>query len=538
MTCRPYMAIMVWMGGACFLTYPSLQAAEPEKQHVDFRAEEHAQVASMTGNAAFLATMVIPEVSLFEVTAQKENGKFISVSQSDNSFSYGLSAESYYRLNKRVVLYGVIDYTSFTGQHMGGSAFIQSGKTPFDIVEADDANKGRKRLDAYHLQGKLGYRATDRFHLGASIDYVAANYAKYKDLRHKNTLMDMQVSVGASWQALPFLSVGASYSYHRNNEAIEFKTYGNKDIQYYSLISFGNYYGSREAFGESGYTNEHTPLFTQTHGGALQLELHPAAWRFLSEVYYHSSNGHFGNGSSASVVYTHHEVDEMGYRGRAVWGEKQKLLHVVDLRTSNETLKNHENSFKSSTSAGNVTQIVYYGSNEVLRRKTFKADATYTAYIGSEGDGYAAWKTGATASYFHRSTNTNVYPYYRRQTVYGMGGEVFGERNLACNRNLYTFGLRAGYGTGGGTPKEDGLYTTPGSNQKAPMSRDDLLMQDYEYLTAARYSVGANFAFEHKWSDRRLAIYVGMTYRYTRATGVNAVGTDRHSVNLNVGCKF
>ena len=156
MTDSPYIAILAWIGGVCSFTLSSLQAAEPVKRHVDFRAEEHTQVAPVTVNAAFLANMLVPKVSYFEVAGQKQNGKFINASQSDDSFAYRISAGSYYQLNKRVMLYGAIDYTSFTGQNMSGSAFIQSGMTPFDIVEADDANKGRKRLES--LPPRSGYR--------------------------------------------------------------------------------------------------------------------------------------------------------------------------------------------------------------------------------------------------------------------------------------------------------------------------------------------------------------------------------------------
>lgn len=149
MTDSPYIAILAWIGGVCSFTLSPLHAAEPEKRHVDFRAEEHMQVAPITGNAAFLTDMLVPKISYFEVAGQKQNGKFINASQSDDSFAYRISAGSYYKLNKRIMLYGAIDYTSFTGQNMSGSAFIQSGTTPFDIVEADDANKGRKRLESY-----------------------------------------------------------------------------------------------------------------------------------------------------------------------------------------------------------------------------------------------------------------------------------------------------------------------------------------------------------------------------------------------------
>lgn len=136
------------------------------------------------------------------------------------------------------------------------------------------------------------------------------------------------------------------------------------------------------------------------------------------------------------------------------------MLHVVDLKVSNETLKNYENSFRSSTDANNVTQIVYYGSNEVLKRNTFLAEAAYTAYIGSEG-GYAAWKAGAVASYFHRTTDVNVYPFYRNQTVHSMNVEAFGQRNWAHRQNMYSLGLRAGYGRVGELRKKTDCTLLP-----------------------------------------------------------------------------
>ena len=122
--------------------------------------------------------------------------------------------------------------------------------------------------------------------------------------------------------------------------------------------------------------------------------------------------------------------------------------------------------------------------------------------------------------------------------MHSINVEAFGQRNWVRKQNMYSLGVSAGYGKGGGTPKEDGLYATPGSNQKSPTSRDDLLMHDYEYLTASRCSAGVDFTFEHLLSHRKMAVYAGTAYRYTQATGVDVVGKDRHAVNLNVGCKF
>lgn len=53
-------------------------------------------------------------------------------------------------------------------------------------------------------------------------------------------------------------------------ETVGFGIYGTTDRQYTSLISFGGFYGRSEVFGESGYTSNTTPLFTQTHEAAFQ----------------------------------------------------------------------------------------------------------------------------------------------------------------------------------------------------------------------------------------------------------------------------
>ena len=96
MTDSPYIAILAWIGGVCSFTLSSLQAAEPEKRHVDFRAEEHMQVASITGNAAFLTDMLVPKISYFEVAGQKQNGKFINASQSVSNAARSSKAKHFW----------------------------------------------------------------------------------------------------------------------------------------------------------------------------------------------------------------------------------------------------------------------------------------------------------------------------------------------------------------------------------------------------------------------------------------------------------
>lgn len=527
--------IILGTGGASCLTFPAIRAAQPHRLP-DFTTAVHGESTAVSRNPAFLTALSLPEhLSYLQLSADKRHGGFRNYSQSNDSFQWALNTESYYRLNRSVMLYGAMGYTGLKGKDMEGTALLHPS-APFQIIEADASNKGDKKLETYHLQGGIGWKASSRFSLGASIDYTAANYAKHKDLRHKNTLMDMNAAVGANWNIHSILTAGLSYRYHRSNEAVEFATYGNKDIQYYSLISYGNFYGLREAFGESGYTASRTPLFTESHEGGLQWHLHPAsrvAW--FSELYYRSIDGRFGKGASTSITFSTHEGREMGYNSRLTC-KGDRYTHVIDAAIGTQTLQNYENSYKESTDESNVTQIIYYGSNEVTDRKEWNGQLDYTLYIGMK-DRTPVWTAGVKTLFYSRNTTASVYPYYRKQNLHRMQAVAHASKHIFAHKGMYTFGLQLGYGTGGGTPKEDGLYATPGSNQQAPFSREDLLQQEFEYYTASRSLAGLEVRYEYPWSPK-LGLYGEVSYLYTHACQLKALSPHRHDIGIRIGCKF
>ena len=78
----------------------------------------------------------------------------------------------------------------------------------FRSVEADPERLGKKQKETYRLIGGIGVGLTDRFSLGAKIDYTTANYAKMRDLRHVNSWLDLTVTAGdAIASARPWISV-------------------------------------------------------------------------------------------------------------------------------------------------------------------------------------------------------------------------------------------------------------------------------------------------------------------------------------------
>ena len=190
-------------------------------------------------NAAALTRFAGNGVATAELSLTKEKGGFTNYYDSPDALTASAAVSSFFRLGQRTVVFGSIGYDNFSGHDMAGSAFIhqlpplfQGGERhlPFDIVEDSLTNTGTKHLDVYRLAGGFGYSVSDGFSVGARLDYTAANYAKYKDLRHQNKLMDLHLTAGVyvpvAVARTTALGLGASYIYHRTTESLLFKTYG------------------------------------------------------------------------------------------------------------------------------------------------------------------------------------------------------------------------------------------------------------------------------------------------------------------------
>ena len=162
----------------------------------DYSYVKHSQGWLTSENAVGLKALPLDNISTVALSFQKGNGKLIDYYQSDNFYNIGASIESFYRLTPKIVLFGKMGYDNFQGKNMTGSAFINPNYTPFDILDYDAGTQGSKKIENYHLIGAISADVYKGVILGGKIDFTAANYAKDKDLRHKNTLSDMKLSVG------------------------------------------------------------------------------------------------------------------------------------------------------------------------------------------------------------------------------------------------------------------------------------------------------------------------------------------------------
>lgn len=541
------------LSGVCFLVplmsdAQSLYLPEMREAVTKFMASESA-------NTAYLTEFPLRRVSYLQAFATKGNGNFVNYNQSDNVYQVGLTTESYYRFNDRVMLYGKVSYSMHRGQHMTGSSFIPDDEVPFQLVEMADSCAGSKRLETYTLIGGLGYQVSDKVALGGKIAYEAANYAKFKDLRHQNSRMKLEVDLGATYRPLSWLNLGLSYTYHRKNESISFDVYGNTDRQYYTLIDFGGFFGRKEAFGESGYTADSTPLFTQTHGGAFQANVRLGQVNWFNEIFYQTNDGQFGTGDDQDIMFSTHNGHRLGYNGKFLI-DRNSHSHVLNVSVAKRHTENYENNYKESTDQNGVSQIFYYGKNQMLDRTKWNGVISYTFFKKQSQSGQTVqsnnvasqdsrliqnsrskYELGSRLYFSNTESTTSVFPYYRKQTVNQWQVDLFGTYNWFKNRQVFSVDVILGYGAGGGTMKEDGLYVPISDNQKKPERRDDLLLKEYDYLTASRLCGKLTLGYERNIL-KNLAGYVKVGFSPRYALNSSLKETSFLQFDLQIGTKF
>ena len=178
-----------WATGIWILAALPVQADQYQPvMQADYQETELRYYASDSQNASFLTRMKSRNLSFLECSGHLRTGRLVDYYQSDHGRDFDIRTGSYYRFNERLMLAGSLSYGADKGKHMSGSVFIHPEYAPFDIVEMDPSNAGTKRKEWYSLSGRAGYAIHDKLSLGAALDYTVENYAKFKDLRHQNSL--------------------------------------------------------------------------------------------------------------------------------------------------------------------------------------------------------------------------------------------------------------------------------------------------------------------------------------------------------------
>ena len=510
-------------------------------------------------NAAALTRYATINMAQAEVSVRRSKGDFTDFFDSPNVLQANASVESFYRLSPKAVVYGAMSYDHFSGKDMAGSAFMplpadadmfsqKQSHLPFDLVEDSLSNTGTKHRDIYRLTGGVGCSVLGDASLGLRLSYTSANYAKYKDLRHKNKLMDLQLSAGIYVPVSCWLSLGAHYLYHRNTESVLFSTYGKNDKVYKTLVDYAAFTGPVEQFGSTGFTDKsrEMPLVNDYHGVGAQFCIQLAGFRFYNAFSYAHRSGYYGRKSPYTITYTGHKSHVYDYSARLSYEAPQVNCHL-DVAIQAENLKNEANTYRELQNTSGATYYEYYAPVKTANKLWTDGHIALTVdLLRRDSQSFTAprWTFQTGTDWQHQKHTAYQYPFYRRQKLSSQSWFASATHHLLTSSGLWSFTGSYAFTQGSDTPFEDFTFQTPSDKQTMPATMEAYLYRQYEYLTAPQYTVSGQVKYTFMLPATHLQSHVALTLSHHKANGslmtdmTRRSGRDHTAAALSLGCTF
>ena len=515
-------------------------AVEDSLLHRDFRFVETINPWLTSHNGAMLTLFQADNISEAQLSATREYGGLTDFSGSNDVVRAHAAVASYYRISPRTVVSGSMDYDNFTGKGMGGSAFIVTDRKPFDIVEDSLTNVGKKHLDTYHLTGGVGIELFHGVSVGARLDYTAANYAKYKDLRHKNKLMDMTLTIGAMSPLGSHLTIGANYYYRRSTESVTFSTYGRDDKVYKSLINYGPFIGKVEQFEGNGFTEKsrEMPMVDDYNGASVQIGLAIGRLSIANEFTAAHRTGYYGRKSPYTITFSNHSSNVYEDNVSLVL-RHGVILHHLAMQLSAENLVNYFATYREKSNDNGAYYYEYYDDVKSANKLWVDGKVTYTLHLGVR-DELPTWMLKTHYRWMHRKQTAYAYPYYRRQRLNNHEMGLSATHHLKLRHGVLALTAEGAFLQGNGSPFEDFTFVEPSDKQAPPPTMDAWLYREHQWLTSAQYIWGGNVRYTFVMPHLGMATYCEINFHHRKANEVNAfsAGCDHTTFGATIGCRF
>ena len=376
----------------------------------DFRLTEQRNAWLTSSNAAALTTFGDSTIAHAALSYRHNEGKLHTMSEGKRQDAYDADVQSYCRLSADIVAYGRAIYSRHNISDAAGNMLMPTTQLkPFDLVETNDDNAGNKSMETFCINGAIGWKAWRCLAIGARLDYTAGTYAKQRDLRHSNTLMDMNASLDAMLSLPHNSGIGIGIVYSRRTESMQFKTYGTTDQIYYTLIDYANRHGEYETFGTEGFTDSKNrlPLLSEYIGVTAQAKYN----HLFADITYRHRSGYYGRKSQYSASHEQHHGDCLALHLRYDISQKAERPVWFDLHMTTESLTSQRQNYRRTT-ATNGTSAIYYEYFEPTKMadkvQTY-GTAALNAYWKPSGQIYL-WHITGGSHYQSRRQTAYVYP--------------------------------------------------------------------------------------------------------------------------------
>ena len=452
--------------------------------------------------------------SYAEAYGEYESGEFRDTWQAEKGWSAGASTASI-RHMERISLKGSFSFRQTEGYGMCGSMFIAPGFYPVDVLEF---TPGRKTLQTYSFDGGFSYDLSDRWRIGAAMDFKSANMAKRKDLRHTNWKLDMSVSPGFMYHKGDF-AVGASYIFGKTSESIKAEQVGTSESSYYAFLDKGLMYGVYSVWNGSGLHLSEAgvngfPVKDFSNGAAVQMQYKG----FFAEGEYLHTQGTVGEKEYIWFRFPGNEVKALiGYRS-----DGDEVRHYARLGFGWKGLGMDESILEKVTENG-VTDVYNHGSNRILAKETISLSPEYEMVgkvVEILAGAHLGWENGLSSQ---------MYPYVSSQRIlnWNAGAEAL------VHIGGFDLGAEIGFG-GGALTETEGKVNENSGVQTAPFRLQQWYERQMEYRTASKIKAGLSLRYNF-----RNGIYVQGEGKLTHGSGLQHIGgSGRFVTALRIGYDF
>lgn len=497
-----------------------------------------------TGNAASLTELNVSHISEARIGMTHETGGLCSYTTPQSVMTFGGEVESYYRITPRMVGYGRMKYDNISQKQIAGSVFINPYHQPFDILEDSLTNEGDAHMDHFKVTGALSYDILRNLSIGAKVDFSAANYAKYKDLRHGNSLTDIIFSAGMHGRPVSFLQLGANVLYLRMVEGVTFSIYGSEDKVYKSLIDYGIQTGETETFGGEGYTEKSTehPFVSESTGGSIQFGAgsHIDGWSLVSELTYLSRQGYYGKDSPSSIVFNRHHGN-IWHAHATLSNHREHNVNQLWLSAGLELLQNDATTYRTIVDKETSAHYYeYYPSVKMSDKRWTEAAIGYRGMYSVKGM-MADWMVNGEIRYAERHQTMYLYPFSRRQKLSTTSLSASVLHNIMMWKGIIAVQGSFSYQWGNGDAYENIQLAKPSDKQPELSCMETYLYRDYASYCAPQYSLSFSARYSRTIGNTGCTAFISGSGTYNHINGSWAQwfeGRSRRTIQITLGTLF
>jgi len=428
----------------------------------------------------------------------------------------GASAEGSWH-GDRTSYTGSFSFEQIEGKDQFTSMFLEPGYFPVDVLEFTPGDKTRQ---TYKFGGGFSTEFGDDFAFGVKADYLSANYAKRKDIRHTTYGMNLRVE-----PTLSFLGeeegISIAYILQKRTESIDAEQVGAAtDQSYYAFLDKGMRYGAYQVWDGDGIHLDEAgvgvfPVKEYTHGFAYIIDA-PMIWGRMEVLWKHGKVGEKG-------------YDWLRYPGRSFavglerrWESGHSLR--LDMSLQDDQL---EESVLDKVSSGGVTTPSVYAWNAVSDRAWGSLDLTYAVR-------FQAGCLKRLQAVLHGGLWTEksylMYPYHDQTDRYNGMATVVG---------VFAFGpvgLNLRVNGGAGSWKDQGLQGGTDEVASVPFRLEPDWLRKMEYFSTGKLGAGLTLTYHLPVVK---GLYLQAEGSWLHGFGIELLtGADRWSSTARIGYEF